>query len=190
MTVSHWIISALWLVFLAYWAIAAIGAKRNIDATVRWKQTAARLAILVLGLIALSIPEVRRGLRLAQAHLADGVLTSAIGTVLVVLGLGLAVFARACLGKNWGSPMSRKENAELVTGGPYALIRHPIYAGIILAMLGSMIGQNIGWVLALILFVPYFVYSARREEEFMYQLFGETYRAYLRRTKMLVPFVL
>ncbi len=64
------------------------------------------------------------------------------------------------------------------------------HSGLILAMLGAAVGLNIVFVLLLIVLVPYFIYSARREEEFMCEQFGETYRAYMRRTKMLVPFVL
>jgi protein-S-isoprenylcysteine O-methyltransferase Ste14 len=189
MIIIHGIIGALWLAFFAYWAVAAIGVKRNVEATAWWKQTALRLAIAAVVVVALSVPAVRRVLRLAQAH-TDGVLVGAIGTLLVGLGLGLAIFARVYLGRNWGMPMSRKESPELVTGGPYAFVRHPIYSGIILAMLGTAIGLTVIWVLPLVLFLPYFIYSARREEQFMCRQFGETYRAYMRRTKMLVPFVL
>jgi protein-S-isoprenylcysteine O-methyltransferase Ste14 len=190
MTIIRWIIAVFWLGFLVYWAFAAIGVKRNIDATNWWRQIALRLMIVVLAGIALHIPAVRRTLWLVQAHAAHGVLMGATGALLVGLGVGLAIFARAYLGRNWGTPMSRKRDPELVTGGPYAFVRHPIYSGIILAMLGTMIGLSVIWVLALIVVVPYFIYSARREEEFMCQQFGEAYRAYMRRTKMLVPFIL
>jgi protein-S-isoprenylcysteine O-methyltransferase Ste14 len=190
MTIARWMIPALWLVFLAYWAISAIGAKRNVAATPWWKLSVLRLPIVALVVVLLTVPEVRRTLRLVQAHMANTALAGAIGTLLVGLGVGLAIFARAYLGRNWGTPMSRKENPELVTGGPYAFVRHPIYSGIILAMFGTMIGLSVVWALPLVLFAPYFIYSARREEEFMCQQFGETYRAYMRRTKMLVPFVL
>jgi protein-S-isoprenylcysteine O-methyltransferase Ste14 len=191
MTIAHWLIPALWLVFLVYWAVAAIGVKRNVEATPWWKQSALRLAIAALVVVAFYVPAVRRTLRLVQAHVhaADGTLMAAIGTLLVCLGIALAISARVYLGRNWGTPMSRKENPELVTGGPYGFVRHPIYGGIILAMLGTMIGLTVVWLLPLILFVPYFIYCARREQEFMCQQFGETYRAYMRRTKMLVPFV-
>jgi protein-S-isoprenylcysteine O-methyltransferase Ste14 len=189
MTVLHWIIPALWLIFLAYWAVSAIGVKRNVEATAWWNQGALRLSIVVLIIIAFSVPEVRRALRLAQAH-AGGALTGAIGTVLVGLGVGLAIFARTYLGRNWGTPMSRKENPELITGGPYAFIRHPIYTGIFLAMLGSTIGESVIWVLPLVLGGTYFIYSAWREEEFMCRQFPEEYRAYRHCTKMFVPFVL
>ncbi len=190
MTIVRWIIPALWLVFLAYWAIAAVGVKRNVVAAAWWKYAALRLAIAACVIVPLAVPPVRRALRLAQAHVAGGPLMGALGALLVGLGVGLAIFARVYLGRNWGTPMSRKENPELITGGPYAFVRHPIYSGIILAMFGTAIGLSVVWLLPLILSVPYFIYSARREEEFMCQQFGETYRAYMRRTKMLVPFVL
>jgi protein-S-isoprenylcysteine O-methyltransferase Ste14 len=190
MTIIHWIIPALWLVFLAYWAIAAIGVKRNAAVTPWWKYVALRLAIAAPLIVALSIPSVRHALRLDQARAEDDVVRGAVGALLVALGIGLAIFARVYLGRNWGTPMSRKQDPELITGGPYAFIRHPIYSGIILGLLGTIVGLGVVWVLPFILLVPYFIYSARREEEFMCQQFGETYRAYMRRTSMLVPFVL
>jgi protein-S-isoprenylcysteine O-methyltransferase Ste14 len=191
MTIVHWTIPALWLVFVAYWAIAAIGVKRTVETAAWWKQQILlRLAIAALLVVVFSIPPVRHALRLMRVHAADGAVMGALGTMLVGLGIGLAIFARVYLGRNWGMPMSRKENPELVTGGPYAVVRHPIYSGIILALLGTMLGLSMIWVLPLIVFVPYAIYSARREEEFMCQQFGETYRVYMRRTKMLVPFVL
>jgi protein-S-isoprenylcysteine O-methyltransferase Ste14 len=84
-------------------------------------------------------------------------------------------------------PMSRKEQPELVTSGPYATIRHPIYTGLILAMLGSAIGVNIFWAVMLVPVGVYFIYSARREEAIILQLFPEQYAAYMGRTGMLVP---
>jgi len=69
-------------------------------------------------------------------------------------------------------------------------VRHPIYSGIILAMLGSAIGESVIWALPLVLFAPYFLYSARREEELMREQFPAQYPDYMRRTKMIVPLVL
>jgi protein-S-isoprenylcysteine O-methyltransferase Ste14 len=100
---------------------------------------------------------------------------------------GLAISARWHLGRNWGMPMSRKEQPELITSGPYAYIRHPIYTGLILAMLGSAISVNISWALMLVPVGAYFGLSARREESAMLQLFPEQYAAYMARTGMLAP---
>jgi protein-S-isoprenylcysteine O-methyltransferase Ste14 len=84
-------------------------------------------------------------------------------------------------------PVSRKEQPELVTIGPYAHLRHPIYTGLILAMLGSAIGVNVFWTVMLVPVGAYFIYSARREETVMLQLFPEQYAAYMARTGMFAP---
>jgi protein-S-isoprenylcysteine O-methyltransferase Ste14 len=109
------------------------------------------------------------------------------GAALCVLGFGLAFSARWHLGRNWGMPGSRKQEPQLITSGPYARIRHPIYTGLILAMLGSAMGFNVSWALLLVFLGPYFVLSARREEALMLQLFPNQYPAYKSRTGMLAP---
>ena len=190
MTIFQWIIPALWLLFLVYWAVSAIGAKRSLDTSAWWKQSLLRGGIVVLTLAAIHFAGAGHALRAAQAYQARSALLGAIGALLVLLGVGLAIFARVYLGRNWGMPMSRKAEPELVTRGPYAFVRHPIYTGIILAMLGSAIGESIIWALPLVLFAPYFIYSARREEELMREQFPAQYPDYMRRTKMIVPFVL
>ncbi len=183
------LIKALWLVLFAYWMVAAIGAKRNVGTRLRWTKNGLRLGVIVLSLLALRmVPLVRHALQDAQAYVAGSVLIGAIGVVFCVLGVGLALWARVHLGRNWGMPMSTKESPELVTTGPYAFVRHPIYTGILLAMLGSTVGENAFWVLPFVLFGAYFVYSARREEELMIEHFPEQYPAYMQRTNMLLPF--
>ncbi len=190
MPIFRWIIFAAWLVFIVYWAVAASSAKRNL-ARMPWRaQTLARLGIIALVLIALRLAPVSHEVRTIRIYQDHSLTLGAIGAAVTVLGVGLAVLARAYLGRNWGMPMSRKENPELVTGGPYAFVRHPIYGGITLMLLGSAIGAGIYWVLPLVLAVPYFVYSARREEELMRVQFPDTYPPYMRQTWMLIPFVL
>jgi hypothetical protein len=83
--------------------------------------------------------------------------------------------------------MCQKETPELVTSGPYALIRHPIYTGLMLAMLDSAMGVNVLWGLLLIPVGAYFIYSARREETVLLQHFPEQYAAYRAHTGMLAP---
>lgn len=190
MTVFQWIIPALWLLFVVYWGISALGAKRSIGTTAWWMHSLLRLSIVVLAYIAFRFFGLGHTLGLVQAYQTRSVILGAIGTLCVLLGIGLAIYARVYLGRNWGMPMSRKEDPELVTDGPYAFVRHPIYTGIILAMLGSAIGQGIIWAVLLVLFAPYFVYSARREEELMLAQFPAQYPDYMRRTKMIIPFVL
>jgi protein-S-isoprenylcysteine O-methyltransferase Ste14 len=191
MAMLHSIIPGLWLLFTVYWLISARSAKRSVGGRARWRtHIAIRAGMVVLVVIAISSATLRHGLRVAQAYQAHHALLAVIGIILVILGIALAVWARIELGRNWGTPMSQREDPELVTGGPYAYVRHPIYSGVILGMIGSAIGHSIAWTLPLVLFGAYFIYSARREEEFMCRQFPDSYPAYMQRTYMLVPYVL
>jgi len=191
MTIYTWVIAALWLALIAYWVLSARGAKRTIDGGWVWRREIWwRLAFLILVLLALRISHAGHLVRSARPYLLNtGTVPGIVGILLCAFGIGLAIQARAYLGANWGLPMSRKERPELVTNGPYKLVRHPIYAGMLLAMFGSAIGQSVVWFLPLILGGIYFIYSARREEMLMVEQFPEAYPAYKQRTKMLIPFV-
>ena len=183
----RWIIAGLWLLFVAYWAVAAVGVKRSAGGR-PWRREIGLRLVLMLSIVAIVQS---RSLRQLFAKIRPPVSHSSIvgwiGVALCLLGFSLAIDARRHLGRNWGLPMSHKEHPELVTTGPYALIRHPIYTGLILAMLGSVIGVNIFWLPPLVVVGAYFIYSARREETAMLQLFPEQYAAYMSRTGMLVP---
>ena len=86
--------------------------------------------------------------------------------------------------------MTRKDEPELVTGGPYGIVRHPIYAGILLAGAGTAIALSWLWLTAVALAAIYFLYSASVEERYLGELFPDEYPRYKQSTKMLVPFVL
>src|SRR5690349_5361617 len=107
-----------------------------------------------------------------------------------ILGLALAIWARLYLGRNWGMPMSQKVDPELVTTGPYRSIRHPIYSGIILAMIGTTIAVSLYWLIAVVVVGAYFLYSAIVEERSMARLFPDSYPEYKRSTKMLIPHII
>jgi protein-S-isoprenylcysteine O-methyltransferase Ste14 len=93
------------------------------------------------------------------------------------------------IGRNWGVPMTRKEEPELVTSGPYRLVRHPIYSGILLAGIGTAVSLSWFWLIAVGVAAAYFVYSATVEERYLSEQFPDAYPAYRRSTKMLVPYV-
>ena len=86
-------------------------------------------------------------------------------------------------------PMSQKADPELVTTGPYRSIRHPIYTGIILAMIGTTIAVSLYWLVAVVVLGAYFVYSAIAEERFMAGRLPDSYPGYKRSTRMLIPFI-
>ena len=85
--------------------------------------------------------------------------------------------------------MSQKDDPELVTSGPYRLVRHPIYSGILTAGVGTAVALSWAWLIAVALGSVYFVYSATVEERNMTEQFPVAYPAYQRSSKMLIPFI-
>jgi protein-S-isoprenylcysteine O-methyltransferase Ste14 len=85
--------------------------------------------------------------------------------------------------------MTQKDEPELVTSGPYHVVRHPIYSGILVAGVGTAVALSWRWLTAVALAGVYFLYSATVEERYMTEQFPDSYPAYKRSTKMLVPFV-
>ena len=82
-----------------------------------------------------------------------------------------------------------RTSPNLVTTGPYRLIRHPIYTGIILAVTGTALATSLYGLIAAAVLLAYFGYSARTEERFLAERFPDTFPPYKARTKMLIPFV-
>ncbi len=171
---------AVWVIFWIYWLVSAFGAKR---ATGPRPGRPVGLALIVIGAVALHL--FRNGNVTIHSPVAQ-----AVGVGLFLGGLGVAVWARINLGRNWGMPMTRKDDPELVTSGPYQVVRHPIYSGLLLAVLGTAIAVNIYWLIVLAVMGTYFIYSATVEERLMESAFPSTYPGYKASTKMLIPFVL
>jgi protein-S-isoprenylcysteine O-methyltransferase Ste14 len=172
-----------WVAFWIYWLAASVGVKAG---QTRWARFAGiRVGIILIILLLLRV----RALK-GHATTTNDPWLQGIGLAIFILGLALAIWARVYLGRNWGMPMSQKVDPELVTTGPYRSIRHPIYSGIILAMIGTTIAVSLYWLVAIILLGSYFLYSAIVEERNMAQLFPSSYPQYKRSTKMLVPFIL
>ena len=175
------VFAIVWAAFWIYWLVAAFAMKRG---HVPWARELRIRALIVILVVILIHFGVFRG---------QGVNTdpwrAGLGLVLFALGLGFAVWARVHIGRNWGTPMSQKDEPELVTSGPYHLVRHPIYSGILLAGVGTAVALSWLWLIAVVLAGVYFVYSARVEERNMAKEFPEAYPAYLRSTKMFIPFI-
>lgn len=112
-----------------------------------------------------------------------------VGVILVALGIGFAIWARWHLGRNWGMPMEVKEKPNLITTGPYAYVRHPIYTGVLTAVLGSLVVSGPMWSLILLVIFFYFYFSAKKEEANMGKAFPTEYPSYKERTKMFIPFI-
>src|SRR5579859_7028862 len=175
------VIFAVWVAFGLYWLAASVGVKAG---QTRWTRFAGiRLAIILIVLFLLRVKAYK-----THASTNDPWLEG-IGLAVFLLGLALAVWARVYLGRNWGMPMTEKTDPELVTTGPYSTVRHPIYSGLILAMIGTMVAVSWYWLIAVAVLGGYFVYSAAMEERYMTGIFPDAYPRYKQATKMLIPFV-
>jgi protein-S-isoprenylcysteine O-methyltransferase Ste14 len=181
MNVVDLVILVVWVAFWIYWLAASVGVKASQTRSGRF--LAIRVGILLVVLLLV------RSRTLKAQDVTNDPWLQGIGLAVFLSGLALAIWARLYLGRNWGTPMSKKEDPELVTTGPYHSIRHPIYSGILLATIGTAIAVSVYWLVAVVLLGAYFIYSAFMEERFMTGVFPNSYPDYKRSTKMLVPFI-
>ena len=170
-----------WAAFWLYWLVAAFSMKRG---RVQWSRELRIRAVLFVVIVLLVHLGVLRGHSVNTDPVRE-----AVGLVLFALGLGLAIWARVHIGRNWGTPMTQKVEPELVTSGPYRFVRHPIYSGILAAGIGTAVALSWFWLVPVALAGSYFIYAATVEERFLAERFPETYPPYKRSTKMLMPFV-
>jgi protein-S-isoprenylcysteine O-methyltransferase Ste14 len=173
-------IAIAWVVFWVFWFVAAFTAKRGRGGTRQ---------IPLRGLAAVAVVLVLRGFR-GDSVGVDSLVLGVIGVVVFASGITLAVWARVHIGRNWGMPTSQKADPELVTSGPYRFVRHPIYSGILIGVLGTALATNLLGLIIVVVVGAYFYYSATVEEKNLMATFPTAYPAYRATTKMLIPFVL
>jgi protein-S-isoprenylcysteine O-methyltransferase Ste14 len=170
-----------WATFWIYWLTAAFSTKRGY---VPWSRTLwIRVPIIVTVFVLFRVGFFRHHSANTNPWLAG------IGLALFAAGLAFAVWARVHIGRNWGTPMTQKEEPELVASGPYRFVRHPIYSGILVAGIGTALALSWLWLIPVGLAGVYFIYSATVEEKYLTKRLPDAYPAYKSSTKMLVPFV-
>jgi len=183
------IITICWTIFFVVWLLAAIFTKR----TVYHESGARRLRYLIPVVIGWYL--LFRGHRLPppfNVHIIPQ--TNAIvivSSILCVCGLGFCLWARAVLGRNWSGTVTLKENHELIVRGPYRLVRHPIYTGLLAMLIATAIAQgHIAGVIGVVLVFASFWIKLSYEEELMANQFPDQYPAYRERVKRIIPFLL
>jgi protein-S-isoprenylcysteine O-methyltransferase Ste14 len=169
-----------WLVFWIYWLVSAARSKESISAG--WRTRIAGVSAVGVLLI---VGVLRRG-----SLATDNLILAVLGTLLFTSGITLAVWARLYLGRNWGMPTSQRVEPELVTSGPYQFVRHPIYSGLLMAVLGTALVDSLTGLIVFAVLVAYFYYCGIVEERNLTATFPEAYPEYRSRTKMLIPFLL
>ncbi|MGA7160837.1 MAG: isoprenylcysteine carboxylmethyltransferase family protein [Bacteroidota bacterium] len=189
MTIIYsYLLPAIWLAYLLYW----LAKSPNVKTTERKESPLSRLIRLVLivsAVVLLGLPNIP--LRALDARfIPAGVIHFWIGCPLTIGGLLLSVWARRQLGNNWSQAVTVKEGHQLITSGPYAIVRHPIYSGLLLAFVGSAValGECRG-LLAAALVLGALWYKLRLEEKWMLSQFGDLYESYSKRVTALVPYI-
>lgn len=180
-------IVALWAAFALSW-LAAAWWRNPLDAHVGTKREIPYRIVLLIGALVLAVP----------AHGYYGPLRfwlvtrneAWICTALIAVGFAFSWWARIQLGALWSGPITKRANHRVIDAGPYAIVRHPIYTGILLsiyataAVKGTVFGIAGASIITLGLWM-----KARLEERWLGQaLEPDAYEAYRRRVPMLVPF--
>jgi protein-S-isoprenylcysteine O-methyltransferase Ste14 len=173
-------IGLAWILFWVGWLASAVSSKQQAPSGRRVPLAGVTVIALVIVL------RVGQGSGLEVHSLALVV----AGAAVFAAGIALAVWARICLGRNWGMPMTRKLEPELVTTGPYRLVRHPIYTGLLLALLGTTLANNLFGLIVVALAGAYFTYAATVEERSLADAFPAAYPAYREHTWKLIPFLI
>jgi protein-S-isoprenylcysteine O-methyltransferase Ste14 len=181
----HDLIPGMWIAWAALWTAAAFRTKPTL-----WRDSNGSRALYMVPLFAaavlLATPRWLTPI-LSARFVPAGNLLPVLGAIMVAAGLGFAVWARTHLGRNWSGVVTVKEGHTLVRTGPYRIVRHPIYTGLLLAFIGTAvaIGEWRG-VLAVICVLIGFLRKIQVEEQRMTEHFPE-YARYRRQTAALIP---
>lgn len=177
----------LWLAFILYWQVASV----RVKATTRLEPSSSRMVRSVLFLAAIALFTVPLPIPVLYRHfLPRSNAAYFAGAAITVAGLAFCVWARLHLGSNWSRSVTLKQNHELITSGPYALVRHPIYTGLLTGFIGSAIATTqLRGILAFVLVLIPLIAKLRLEEKWMREQFGAAYDAYSRRVSALVPWL-
>ena len=185
--VYRYLFPVMWLSWVAYW----FWASRNAKPTERREPLGSRLLHVVPLMLAVGL---LWGDRAPMAILNQRFLPWSPGqfwvaALVTAAGMLFSVWARIHIGRNWSGVVTIKEGHELIDTGPYALVRHPIYTGLLVAIFGSAMARG-EWrgVLAVLIAWAALWRKLRVEERWMTERFGEQYEAYRRRVPALIPF--
>ena len=180
---------AVWISFFLYWQIKA----GNTKSTQRLEPTASRMLRVFIFLIAIVLLSITR-IPLPWLYLQlwpVGFWPFWLGAAVTIPGLLFAVWAREHLGRNWSRSVTIKQDPELITTASYAVVRHPIYTGILTGFLGMAIAisQVRGFIVFVLILLVFWI-KLRMEEQWMRSQFGEMYATYALQTAALVPYLI
>lgn len=173
------IIQSLWLILTAYWVVLAFNNKKSVYRQ-SWLARMGYVVPLILASMIIS------RLSLGKIPLLPiSTFGRMIGVMLCAAGIAFAIWARTILGTNWSGIATVKENHELICRGPYAVVRHPIYTGLLLAYIGTALAlwPTVGSLTLLAAFILAGVIKSRQEEKLMESQFPDAYAAYRKKVR-------
>lgn len=178
--------SVAWTFFALVWLIAAFRTKRTQERAPFGTRLAYGIPVVVGAYL---LAATNAGLaRIYPRIIPNSAITEDIGLFLTIAGIAFAIWARFYIGENWSSAVTVKVDHQLVRSGPYSLVRHPIYSGILLAIVGTAVAEGrIFGLMAIPFFWIGFWIKSRIEERFMLKTFGDQYVEYSQSTGALVP---
>jgi protein-S-isoprenylcysteine O-methyltransferase Ste14 len=184
----RWLFPAVWLVFIAFWIAMARGGKAVAERESVYSRLSHYLP-LAIGVYLLAAPHVPIAV-LNDRFVPLTLWPVRLGAALTVAGVAFAIWARMWIAGNWSSDVTLKRDHELIVDGPYAFVRHPIYTGILLGLIGTALAVG-EWRALLGVAIAAGAYWRKLtiEESVMRRQFGEAYARYAERVPALVPFV-
>jgi protein-S-isoprenylcysteine O-methyltransferase Ste14 len=178
-----------WISYFTYWWLMA----KDVKSSIRTESTLSRLIrslSMIIALLLLWFSKLPIFI-LNISFFSHSYLSFWIGFIVTAGGLLFSVWARKYLGKNWSQAVTIKNDHQLIKDGPYALVRHPIYTGLILGFVGTSIavGEVRGLISDILVFVV-LLYKLRLEDKWLIEQFGESYKLYIQKVSALIPFIL
>ena len=182
-------IASLWALWFVSWIAAGVWSARTVKTTRPGERTVDRL-LSIAGAIMVISPRAPFGTgELAEILYSPGAVLAWFLVALVACGFAFCWWARIHLGRMWSANITLKEEHRIIDTGPYALVRHPIYSGLLLSAWASAAihGNSMGFLGAALMTLGFYL-KARREEQLLITELGAAYESYLHRVPMLFPF--
>jgi protein-S-isoprenylcysteine O-methyltransferase Ste14 len=180
------IAGCFWIVLAVYWAVSALSQKSTKQEE-HFLERLRHLVPVMIAFLLLSQSDASYGW-LGLRFVAESRTLNLLGLALAGAGVAFAIWARWHLGRNWSAVVSIRNQHDLICTGPYRAVRHPIYTGLLLAILGTvLIVGEFRALLAFAIVLASFYLKARKEEAWLAREFGETFEGHAKRTGMFLP---
>ena len=179
----------LWLIWLVCWLAAAVSSDRTVKTPAGRHHLVYRALAAIGAVLLFGSYRHEPGSEIPLWHTPDPV--GWIMVAVVLLGLLVTAWARVHLGRLWSGNVARKADHHVVDTGPYGIVRHPIYTGIMVATIAMAVmrGTAAAWLGFAFLTLGWYI-KARMEEAFLREQLGAAdYDRYASRVPMLIPFI-